>query len=195
MEGFLIKYGLVAVFFSAMAEADVVPVVAGAVAHLGYFNFARAIAVTTAGAFVGDCIWFWIGSRHSEWIRASRFYLRTANAAESLDRRLGVWQIPASHIVYGTRIATMTFSGLKKMSFTTFAVMDVLGCVIFTTTFATLGFLFSSSASLIIGHVKRVELFLLVVVIVTALVFHLLKVMTQRRTEVARKTSNEHNPV
>jgi membrane protein DedA with SNARE-associated domain len=193
VETFLIKYGLLAVFLSAMAEADVVPVVTGVVAHLGYFNFAKAVAVASAGAFAGDCVWFWIGRRHSEWIRNSRIYLRAAKATENLDRRLGVWQIPASHIIYGTRIATMTFSGLKKVPFTTFAMMDILGCVLFTTTFATLGFLFSSSASLIIGRVKRVELFLPIVVIVTALVFHLVKLIAQRQTEAVRKTSDEHN--
>ena len=175
METFLMRYGLVAVFVAAMGEADVVPVVSGVVAHLGYFNFVKAIAVASAGAFMGDCIWFWLGSRHSEWIRSSRIYLRTADVVAKFDRRWGIWQIPASHVVYGTRIATMTLSGLKKMPFPKFAVMDLMGCVVFTTIFATLGFLFSSSAALIIGHVKRVELFLLVVVVVTALIFHLVK--------------------
>lgn len=193
MELFLMKYGLLAVFLFALVEADVVPVLTGVVAHLGYFGFAQSIAVASAGAFMGDCFWFWIARTHSEWIRSSRIYKRTANATENLDRRLGVWQIPASHVIYGTRIATMTFSGLRKLSFTRFALMDILGCVGFTTALATLGFLFSSSSSLIIGRVKRVELFLLVVVIVTAFLFHLVKVIAQRQTEVAGKASNEHN--
>lgn len=187
------RYGLAAVFLAAMAEADVVPVLTGVVAHLGYFDFVKAIAVASGGAFTGDCVWYWIARTHSEWIRARRIYARNSGVVQSLDQRFGVWQIPASHIVYGTRIATMALSGIKKISFTRFAVMDLLGCVAFTTAFATLGFLFSSSASLIIVHVKRVELFLLLVMIVTALAFHLLKLIAQRQTEVARKTSREHN--
>lgn len=187
------KYGLVAVFLSAMAEADVVPILTGVVAHLGYFSFAESIAVASGGAFLGDCVWFWIGRTHAKWIRTRRIYARAAKATKNLDRRLGVWQIPASHVIYGTRIATMTFSGLKRMSFAKFAVVDILGCVVFTTLLATVGFLFSSSASLIIGQVKRIEMFLLLVVIVTALIFHLVKVIVQRRTELAGMTSNEHN--
>jgi len=193
MELFLMKYGLVAVFLSAMVEADVLPILTGVVAHLGYFGFAQSIAVASGGAFIGDCIWFWIGRTHAKWIRTRWIYARTAKATENLDRRLGVWQIPASHIIYGTRIATMTFSGLKRMSFAKFAVVDTLGCLVFTTVLATLGFLFSSSASLLIGRVKRIELFLLLVLIATALIFHLVKVIVQRRTEVAGMTSNEHN--
>jgi len=182
MEVFLIKYGLVAVFFAAMGEADVVPVLTGVVANLGYFSFPLSILVASVGAFAGDCVWFWIGRRHSDWFRTTRFYARTSKAAQKMDGRFGVWQIPASHVILGTRIATMTFSGLKRMSFLKFAVVDTLACVVFTTTLATLGFLSSSSAALIIGRVKRVELFLLVALIVTALTFHLVKLMAQRRS-------------
>ena len=187
------KYGLAAVFFLAMAEADVIPVLTGVVAHLGYFGFAKSIVVASLGAFTGDCVWYLIARTHSEWIRASRIYTHTSKVVERLDRRFSVWQIPASHIIYGTRVATMALAGIKKVSFIQFAVMDMLGCVFFTTTFVTLGFLFSSSASLIIGHVKRAELFLLLLLIVTALAFHLLKLIAQRQSEVARKTSREHN--
>lgn len=193
MEPFLIKHGLMAVFFSAMAEADVVPILTGVVAHLGYFSFAQSIAVATGGAFLGDCVWFWIGRTNSKWIRTKRIYARTVKATENLDLRLGVWQIPASHVLYGTRIATMTSSGLKRMSFVKFAVVDILGCVVFTTALATVGFVFSGSASLIVGQVKRIELFLLLVVIVIALIFHLVKVIAQRRSEIAGMASNGHN--
>ena len=40
--------------------------------------------------------------------------------------------------------------------------IDILGCLTFTTLFASMGFLFSRSAALIIGHVKKVEVLLLV---------------------------------
>jgi membrane protein DedA with SNARE-associated domain len=193
MEFFLMKYGLAAVFFLAMAEADVVPVLTGAVAHLGYFGFASSIVVASTGAFTGDCVWYLIARTHSGWVRSSRIYTHAGKVVAGLDRRFSLWQIPASHIIYGTRVATMALAGIKKISFIQFAVMDMLGCLFFTTTFITLGFLFSSSVSLIIGHVKRVELSLLLVLILTALAFHLVKLIAQRQAEVARKTSGEHN--
>jgi len=182
MEAFLTKHGLLAVFISAMIEADVVPVLTGVIAHLGYFGFAPSIAVATGGAFSGDCIWFWIGRTHADWIRSIRLYKRTSRLAQSLSSRFGVWQIPASHVIYGTRIATMLFAGIERTSFARFAVADVLGCAVFTAILASLGFVFSGSASLIIGHVKRVELFLLLVALGTGLVFHLLKVVAERQT-------------
>ena len=58
MQLLLIKYGLVAVFVTAMLEADVIPVLAGVAAHRGYFSPPVAVAAATFGALAGDCIWF-----------------------------------------------------------------------------------------------------------------------------------------
>lgn len=187
MEAFLMTYGLLAVFVCAMVEADVVPVLTGVVAHLGYFDFIEAIAVASAGAFIGDCVWFYLGHTRSERIRRSWLYARAAKLTESLDRRFGKWLIPASHVIYGTRIATMTLSGIRQMPFAQFAAIDMLGCLAFTTLFASMGFLFSSSASLIIGHVKKVEVLLLMVAVLTALGFHLLRVIAERQAASSEK--------
>lgn len=165
-----------------MAEADVVPVLTGVVAHLGYFGFVQSIGSASLGAFAGDCVWFVLGRTRSKCIRRGRIYARAGKIPGHLDRRLGAWQIPASHIIYGTRIATMVVAGVREMSFVKFAIVDLLGCVAFTCFFATLGFLFSSSAALIIGHIKRVEIFLLLTAVIIALVFHLVRVTTHRQT-------------
>lgn len=187
MEAFLIRYGLLALFVCAMVEADVVPVLSGVVAHLGYFEFFEAVAVATAGAFIGDCVWFYFGHTRSEWIRRSWLYARAAKLTESLDRRFGKWLIPASHVIYGTRVATMTLSGIRRMPFAQFAAIDMLGCLAFTALFASMGFLFSSSAALIIGQVKKLEVFLLVVAVLTALGFHMLRVVAERQAGSSEK--------
>ena len=165
MQIFLIRYGLLAVFAAAMLEADVIPVLAGVIAHLGYVRSGSAILATTTGAFAGDCIWFWIGRYFSGTIQNSKFYRRIGPKAESLVQRLGIWQIPASHIVYGTRVATMIFWGSKSLPAITFGLIDGLGCIVFTAVLFMLGFAFSGSAELIIGRVKRVEILMLVAVV------------------------------
>ena len=112
---FLIKYGLLAVFVAAMMEADVVPVLTGVIAHVGYIKSSSALLVASAGAFLGECIWFWAGRYFSQTIQSSKFYRRIGPNAERLTRRLGVWQIPAFHVIYGTRVATMIFWGSQRL--------------------------------------------------------------------------------
>lgn len=182
MELLLIKYGLAAVFLTAMLEADVIPVLAGVAAHRGYFNPPIAIAVASFGALTGDCVWFYIG--RSGLIGKSKRLLRWQAKAEVLFRRVGHWQIPASHIVYGTRIATMTFLGARGSTVGRFVLVDGVSCFTLTTFLFCLGFALSASVSMILVNVKRVELVLLVAVALFALVFHLLQRFGRRLAKI-----------
>jgi membrane protein DedA with SNARE-associated domain len=165
VELFFIKYGVVAVFLAAMVEADVVPVLTGVVVRLGYVRVGPALLAATVGAFAGDYLWFCAGAYCFQRLQNSRLYRRIARRPETLIRRLGPWQIPASHLAYGTRIATMIFWGAQRMSTLRFALIDGFGCVVLTGILFALGFGFSGTASLVIGRVKQLELIILVGII------------------------------
>jgi membrane protein DedA with SNARE-associated domain len=175
---FLIKYGLLAVFLASALEADVVPVLAGVAAHRECFNSALGIAAACAGAFAGDCVWFSLGRYKA--IGNSSVLLRVRSKSDGLIRRLGVWQIPASHVVYGTRVATMVLMGARGISFTKFALIDALGCLVLTALLFSLGFAFSASASIVLGHIRRIELLMLVAAALFGLFFHLLQKLGPR---------------
>jgi len=182
MELLLIKYGLLAVFVAAMLEADVIPILVGVAAHRGYFDPPTAIAVASLGALAGDCVWFYVG--RSGAIRKSKMMLRFQAKAEVLYRRVGNWQIPASHIIYGTRIATMSFLGARGSMFGRFVLVDGVSCFTLTTFLFCLGFALSASVSMILVNVKRVELVLLIVVALFALFVHLLQRFGRRLAKI-----------
>jgi len=173
LEMILIKYGLAAAFVAAMLEADVIPVLAGVAAHRGYFNPLLGIAAASAGALAGDCLWFYLG-RHNL-IRNNRLLLRFRSKAELLFQRVGNWQIPASHVIYGTRIATMTFLGARGSSAGGFVLVDGMSCLALTTILFCLGFALSASVSAILVDVRRAEVVLLIVVALSVLILHLLE--------------------
>ena len=173
MEIFLIKYGLVAVFLVAMLEADVIPVLAGVAAHRGYFNPVIAIAAASFGALAGDCVWFYLG--HTNAVKNSKLIQRLRSKGEILFRRVGNWQIPASHVVYGTRVATMTFLGARGSAVGRFVLFDGVSCLVLTTLLFGLGFALSASVSLVLVNVRRVEIVLLVAVGLFGLILHLLR--------------------
>ena len=173
MELLLIKYGLMAVFVAAMLEADIIPVLAGVAAHRGYFDPVLGIAAASAGALAGDCVWFFVGRYLVT--QNSKLFLRIKPKAEILFRRMGHWQIPASHVVYGTRVATMTWLGARGSSFARFVLIDGLSCVVLTTLLFSLGFALSASASVVLVNVKRIEIVLLVTVTLCGLIFYLLQ--------------------
>ena len=169
-----------------MIEADVVPVLTGVVAHFGYVRVGPAVLAASAGAFAGDYLWFCAGVYYSQSILNSRLYRRSV--PETLIRRLGPWQIPASHLIYGTRISTMIFWGVHRISKEKFALIDGFGCVVLTGLLFTLGFEFSSSAALVVGRVKQVELLLLVGVI-SGLLLYLTGKVVRRLCEKSQLAS------
>lgn len=169
MELLLIKYGLVAVFLAAMFEADVIPVLAGVVAHRGYFDPVFAVATASFGALTGDCVWFYIGRTNT--IRNSKLMRRLRSKGETLFRRVGNWQIPASHVVYGTRVATMTFLGARGSAIGRFVLVDGVSCLALTTLLFALGFALSASVSLVLVNVRLVEIVLLVCVALFGVIY------------------------
>jgi membrane protein DedA with SNARE-associated domain len=183
MELFLIKYGLIAVLLAAMLEADVIPVLAGVAAHRGYFNPAVAVLCASAGAFVGDCIWFSVG-RHNL-IKNNRRLEQIRSNAEALFQRVGHWQIPASHVIYGTRVATMTFLGTRGSAVGSFVLVDGVSCLALTTLLFYLGFAFSAGVSMILSDVRRVEVVLLATAVLCGLILQLSRRIGRRVVRIA----------
>ena len=173
LQQLLIRYGLIAVLVGSAFEGDFTLLLAGVVAHLGIFAFPLAVAAGAVGSLVGDCAWYGLGRFREPHIRQSRFYRRVGPTIERLARQFGPWQLLAARFVYGTKSASMIFWGLHGLPFRRFLLVDAVGCVLGSLVFSGLGYLLSGSAAVLLGHVKRVELWLLGAAIVGVLVVFL----------------------
>ena len=163
MEDFLARYGLLAVFAAAAIEGDASVVLAGVVAHLGFFSLPRAVQAASLGGLVGDSAWYALGRLNAAAVRQSHLYLRAAPLIERLVARLGAREIVISRFVYGTRIASMFYWGVHGLPYGRFALFDLVGCVLSASALAGLGFVLSTSAVALVGRVRRAELWLLAV--------------------------------
>jgi membrane protein DedA with SNARE-associated domain len=160
-EYLILRYGLAAVFVGAGVEGDLTLILAGVAAHLGYFSFPTALAAGVGGGFLGDLAWYTLGRVRGPRFRAGRLYRRVGHRIELLSRRLGGAELIASRFVYGTKAASMLFWGLHGMSLLRFVLVDAIGCVVGSLVFTGLGWALSGSAMVLLGRVRRVELWLL----------------------------------
>jgi membrane protein DedA with SNARE-associated domain len=160
MESFITHFGLVAVFVGATIEGDLVLILAGVTAHLGLLNLWAAIAAAATGCFTGDFAFYALGRWHSDTIRNSRVYLKFGPRVERLANRVGFWQIFAARFMYGTRVATMLFWGAHRLPIVTFVAVNLAGCTAWAVILGLLGFGASRSAAVLLGDVKRAELWL-----------------------------------
>ena len=161
IEHLVLRYGLLAVLLGSAVEGDFTLILAGVGAHLGYFPFPLAIAAGALGSFAGDLAWYTLGRLRGPRFRAGRLYRRMGHRIESLARRLGPAQLLAARFVYGTKAASMVFWGLHGLSLGRFAIVDGIAAVIGSAVFIGLGYLVSGSATLLLGKVRRVQLWLL----------------------------------
>ena len=169
LEHLIARYGLTAVLVGSAVEGDFTLILAGVFAHLGYFPFPLALAAGVLGSYVGDFAWYLLGRLRGPSFRAGRLYQRVGPRIERLARRLGSAQLIAARFVYGTKAASMVFWGLHGMPVVRFAIVDAIACVIGALVFAGLGYGVSGSATVLLGHVRRVERWLLGAVLVGAL--------------------------
>ena len=180
MEALLIRYGLAAVFIGGALEGDITFTLTGVLVHLGVLHLPLAIAVGTLGALTGDCAWYWLGRSGSSRIHDSRVYRRVEPVAARLASRFGEWEIVVARFIYGARTASNVFWGTRKLSFARFVAIDLLASLTWTSLLVTLGRLLSNSATLVIGEIRRIELWLLGALILSVSTFLLLRLIFRR---------------
>jgi membrane protein DedA with SNARE-associated domain len=160
MEQLLVRFGPPAILFGAALEGDASVLLAGVIAHLGFLGLPQAIALGALGGWLSDCGWYALGRRGGSLFRRSAAYGRIAPFVERLAARLGPWEIVPARFVYGTRIPSMVFWGIRNLSFARFAAIDAIACSVWSLAFACSGFALSGSAAAVLGEVKRIELWL-----------------------------------
>ena len=187
LERLLTEYGILAVLIGAAFEGDLTLILAGVVAHRGFFSLSEAIGAGALGSFVADCLWYALGRWRGDRFRAGRLYTRVGPTIERLARRIGAWELVASRFVYGTKSASMVFWGLHGLAIQKFAIIDAIGCVLGAGVFAGLGYLLSGSAQALIGHVKRLEVLLLAAVVLGVIAVIIVNRVARNRMHIERE--------
>lgn len=181
IEDLILRLGFVAVFVGAAIEGDLTLILTGVLSGLGFFHLPTALGVAALGGFVGDASCYGIGRHRSVAIKNTALYRRAAPFIERFVRRFGPWQILLARFLYGTRVATMLFWGVERLSFWRFVGIDLVSCFLWAGVLGGLGFLLSGSAEALLGNVRHVQLLVLGVVLVSVLGFVIRRVALRRR--------------
>jgi membrane protein DedA with SNARE-associated domain len=163
------RYGLYAVFFLAMIEGDITLLLAGVLAHSGFFgdySYLKALAAGTAGGVVSDHIAYFSGRGFRQSIRSRKFY----SAAQPR--------------LYGLRTASCVFYGVGRMPFLRFLPLTILSCALWVGILVSAGYFFSGAITNFIGDFHQIGFFLLIIVVLGITAFYLVERMyISRRVE------------
>ncbi|HEY0006945.1 MAG TPA: DedA family protein [Pyrinomonadaceae bacterium] len=170
------QYGLLAVFFLAMIEGDITLLLAGVLAHYGFFGewgFAKVLGVGTLGAFTSDNIAYGMGRGFGKSVRRFRFYNMARPRLERLTDKFGPLSIFLSKYIYGLRTASCVFYGVGRMRYLRFLLLTLASCFTWVLILSSAGYFFSGAITKLIGDFHQIGYFLLVIVILGVTGFYL----------------------
>jgi membrane protein DedA with SNARE-associated domain len=182
------KYGYVAVLLGTFFEGETILVMAGFAAHQGYLNLPGVMLAAFAGSLAGDQLAFFLGRRHGKRLVA-RFPRLTVGVghANRLLERYGTWLLLGFRFVYGIRNVTPFTAGLSHIAVARFAVLNVIGALLWSVVIGAAGYTFGGGFQLVIDRARRFEEHALLVIAglgALAAVVHVLR-RSRRRARAA----------
>ena len=172
----LFQYGLYAVFILVMLEGDITLLLAGVLAHSGFFgdySFARVLIWGTIGGCLSDNVAYFAGRGFCEGVRQFRFYRAAQPRLERLTNKFGPLSIFLSKYIYGLRWASCVFYGVGRMPYLRFVLLSFSSCFLWVSVLSGAGYFFSGAVMGLIGDFQRVGKVLLVIVVVGVAGFYL----------------------
>jgi membrane-associated protein len=172
------QYGIYAVFALCTVEGDITLLIAGVLAHSGFFgpySFLKVLFFGTLGGMVGDCIGYTIGRVFHENAKDYRFYQVAQPRIEKLVDKFGGSAIVISKYIYGIRAAMCVFYGVGKMPFLRFLGLSGLSCSLWVILLAGLGYFFSGAITSVIGDFRQIGIALFFIVLTGIIVFYVIE--------------------
>src|SRR5262245_10716444 len=151
---FLVRHGLVALFFIMLADQLALPVpmdififAAGGLVGAGRIGFAPAVATLLVAGVAGHVIWYWLGRRHGD--RILGFLCRISVEPDSCVRRTqnlftrhGVKALLVAKFVPGLNTVAAPLAGASRVPFPRFTLLMTTGLLMWIVPYLILGYFF-----------------------------------------------------
>ena len=152
MEEFLRQYGPIGIFLGAAFEGQTAVIVGGLLARQHILQLWLVLASATAGSGILDHLLFVAGRqfRSHRWVLRATRQVAFARALRFLAR-IPVSYVLAFRFIFGLRVASPIAFGVSQVPTWRFALLNVLGAIIWATAFTMLGFIFGEAVHNILG--------------------------------------------
>jgi membrane protein DedA with SNARE-associated domain len=172
MQEILTHLGYPALFLGTLVEGETFILVAGFLAHRGYFRLGVVVLLATLGAFSGDILYFLAGRRFG------RALLERSPRSKALVPWLERWMakhhvlwIFGMRYLYGIRWLGAALAGSSRMSFKRFSALSLPSCLVWATVVGLLGYAAGEMVERLLVDASRYE-FLVALVLVLAVVLY-----------------------
>jgi membrane protein DedA with SNARE-associated domain len=169
---------------TAIVTEEATALIGGLAAHDGHIRLLTAGFSVSAGSWGADIILYYLGRWRGRWVRrrfpgARRVMLR----ALTLVRRHPWRSSIAVRWAYGLRLTLPIACGAARLPIPIYLVGSAIGALTWGYVFTLLGWGFGETTLLVLGHVKRYEKYLVLIILLVSIV----ALMIMRRRHVENK--------
>ena len=182
IETIISSYGYLALLVGAFVEEATFVIMAGFLAHEGYFSLSGVTFFSFLSAFAGAQVLFLFGRiKGTEWIDARpKMKLKLARARGFLSRNETL-VILGFRYVYGLHSVAPISMGLSTVSVRLFTCLNAAGALIWAAVFSLAGYGFGRALNILLLDLRRMEKHVLAVMAIAGATAWLIYRFVQRR--------------
>jgi membrane protein DedA with SNARE-associated domain len=175
-------YWIVAV--GCLLEGETVLLLAGFAAKRGYLDAVEVVGIASAAAFAGDQVLFWLGRRygHALLARWPAIATRAVKISGLIDRHPQKAALVA-RFIYGSRFAGPILIGMSSMPQARYAPLNAIASIAWAILFTTAGWFLGAAAEAYAGDLRRIEGWLLAIVIAAVVAWRLTAFLKRRAAQ------------
>jgi len=190
---FVVQHGYWLLFFWVMAEQAGLPLPAaplllavGALAGQHRMNFVLAVMMAASGSLVSDTFWYFVGKRKGavvlSWLcKIALEPDSCVRKTESAFTRMGRSTLLICKFVPGLNTAAPALAATAGISLTQFVLFAWCGALLWASTFAGLGLIFSNQIDRVAYNVARFGSWTLVAIVAAVVAYILYKLYQRQR--------------
>ena len=192
LQQFIDNYGYIAVLIGTLFEGETILLLGGLAAQFGYLELPWVIAVAFVGSLSGDQFWFFVGRRHGNALLAR--FPTWQQRVEKVHTVLRTYETPVLlgfRFFYGFRNLTPFVVGMGRISRGKFVALNAIGAIVWSVTIACAGYVFGQAVDLVLGDIKRYQIWTIVFVLIVGVAVWLVHIVRGKRRERALRQHSE----
>lgn len=177
------QYGYPLLFLGTLLEGETFVLLSAFAAHRGYLDLGWVIAVATAGSFLADQTFIWIGRRFGAQFLARHPRLeRGAARMRAVIARHPAASVLTVRFLYGLRIVGPIAIGMSPITRGRTVLLNLGGALLWAALLAGAGYLLGEALERALDDVKAIEERVLIAILAVGALAALAHALLKRRT-------------
>ncbi|WP_156842757.1 DedA family protein [Novosphingobium aquimarinum] len=170
IELLFVRYGVIAILLGAGLEGEATVVAGGILAHRHLIPLWEAVAAASAGSFIIDQAWFFLGRhcQHYAWVQKAMRRPTFERATALLERHPRAF-IFGFRFAYGLRMISPIAIGASHVPVRTFVPLNACAALLWGTAFTLIGYVFGQAFSGLFREIGHAALYAVAIVLGVAL--------------------------